>query len=81
MCVGMDGICGSATRPSGGACPSPGRRRGCQRQHLPRVDRCSRVDSRCLPVDSWCCSLNKMKHTGINRLVLLIPDTDISSDP
>lgn len=57
-CVGTDGTCGSATLPSGGACPSPGRRHGCRRQRLPRADRCFQVGSRCLPVDSWCCSLN-----------------------
>lgn len=57
--VGTGGTCGSAARLSEGACPGPCRRRGYRRRPLPRGGRCFRADSRCPPVDSWCCSLNE----------------------
>lgn len=60
---GSDGTCGSAGLQSEVGCPGPSRHRGSPR--LPQLTKghCCMEGSHCLPVGSWCCTLEKEQHS------------------
>lgn len=59
---GSGGTCGSAGLQSEAGCPGPSRHHGSLRPPQLTKGHCCMEGSRCLPVGSWCCTLEKEQH-------------------
>ena len=60
---GTGGTCGSGGRRSGAGCPAPSPRRGSPRPPRPTRGHWCTEGFHCLPVGSWCCSLENEHNT------------------